>query len=91
MDDDVLSLTRNCAEALGRIWDDDAIKGPNWIQSRDGTNANQFDYMPASDPAQAFELLCWRFMRFVFGWCYFPKCECRLYAGEQKCREGLMP
>ena len=26
-----------------------------------------------------------RVMRRLFGWCYFPKCECDLGNGDQKC------
>jgi hypothetical protein len=43
MDDDVLELTRKCAEALGLAI---GVGCP-------------VKYDPSSDPAQAFELLCW--------------------------------
>jgi hypothetical protein len=26
-----------------------------------------------------------KLFRWLFGWCFFPKCECNLNAGEMKC------
>ncbi|SRR5258706_11089211 len=56
MDDDVLELTRKCAEAMGL---NPTIQPNPWGADYAVFMATGHYYDPASDPAQAFELLCW--------------------------------
>lgn len=30
-----------------------------------------------------------RFLRWLLGWCMFPKCDCRLDTGEMKCFDSV--
>jgi len=55
MADDVLELTRKCAEAIG--YKIDSVVGTCCYHYN--ANGSAYKYDPASDPAQAFELLCW--------------------------------
>lgn len=63
MDDDVRMLTVKCAEALGYSMSRAGYQpyGQVWVTKLDDPQAlpSAFLYAPASDPSQAFELLCW--------------------------------